>query len=95
MSGGRILIGLREMELLERVLLKESVNIFGEDLRKENMDKSLLILVDDKLNALSLDLESFMLNEEGVEVPAVIAGYISKVILDKANVRCVKHCLQQ
>ena len=95
MSGGRILIGLREMELLERVLLKESVNIFGEDLRKENMDKSLLILVDDKLNALSLDLESFMLNEEGVEVAAVIAGYISKVILDKANVRCVKHCLQQ
>ena len=95
MSRGRILIGLREMELLERVLLKESVNIFGEDLRKENMDKSLLILVDDKLNALSLDLESFMLNEEGVEVAAVIAGYISKVIFDKANVRCVKHCLQQ
>ena len=95
MSRGRILIGLREMELLERVLLKESVNIFCEDLRKENMNESLLILVDDKLNALSLDLESFMLNEEGVEVAAVIAGYISKVILDKANVRCVKHCLQQ
>ena len=95
MSGGRILIGLREMELLERVLLKESVNIFCEDLRKENMNESLLILVDDKLNALSLDLESFMLNEEGVEVAAVIAGYISKVIFDKANVRCVKHCLQQ
>ena len=51
------------MELLERVLLKESVNIFCEDLRKENMNESLLILVDDKLNALSLDLESFMLNE--------------------------------
>ena len=83
------------MELLERVLLKESVNIFCEDLRKENMNESLLILVDDKLNALSLDLESFMLNEEGVEVAAVIAGYISKVIFDKANVRCVKHCLQQ
>ena len=95
MSRGRILIGLREMELLERVLLKESVNIFCEDLRKENMNESLLILVDDKLNALSLDLESFMLNEEGVEVAAVIAGYISKVIFDKANVRCVKHCLQQ
>ena len=83
------------MELLERVLLKESVNIFGEDLRKENMDKSLLILVDDKLNALLLDLESFMQNKEGVEVAAVIAGYIFKVIFDKANVKCVKHCLQQ
>ena len=95
MSGGGILSGLIEMELLERVLLKESVNIFGEDLRKENMDKSLLILVDDKLNVLLLDLESFMQNKEGVEVAAVIAGYIFKVIFDKANVKCVKHCLQQ
>ena len=68
------------MELSERVLLtisllKESVDIFSEDLRKENMDESLLILVDDKLNALSSDLESCMLNEAGVEVAAVIAWY--------------------
>ena len=59
------------MELSERVLLttsllKESVDIFGEDLRKENMHESLLILVDDELNALSPDLESCMLNEKGV-----------------------------
>ena len=71
------------MELSERVLLtisllKESVDIFSEDLRKENMDKSLLILVDDKLNALSSDLESCMLNEAGVEVAAVIAWYNPK-----------------
>ena len=71
------------MELSERVLLtisllKESVDIFSEDLRKENMDESLLILVDDKLNALSSDLESCMLNEAGVEVAAVIAWYNPK-----------------
>ena len=71
------------MELSERVLLtisllKESVDIFSEDLRKENMDESLLILVDDKLNALSSDLESCMLNEAGVEVAAVIAWYTPK-----------------
>ena len=71
------------MELSERVLLtisllKESVDIFSEDLRKENMDESLLILVDDKLNALSSDLESSMLNEAGVEVAAVIAWYNPK-----------------
>ena len=71
MSGGIFLIGLREMELSERVLLttnllKESVDIFGEDLRKENMDESLSILVDDELNALSSDLESCMLNQKGV-----------------------------
>ena len=71
------------MELSERVLLtisllKESVDIFSEDLRKENMDESLLILVDDKLNALSSDLESCMLNEARVEVAAVIAWYNPK-----------------
>ena len=71
------------MELSERVLLtisllKESIDIFSEDLRKENMDESLLILVDDKLNALSSDLESSMLNEAGVEVAAVIAWYNPK-----------------
>ena len=58
MSGGRFLIGLREMELLEHVLLstsslKKSVDIFGEDLRKANMDENLLVLVDDELSALS------------------------------------------
>ena len=61
MNGGRFLIGLRKMELSERVLLttsllKELVYIFDEDLRKENIDESLLILVDDELNALSSDL---------------------------------------
>ena len=61
MNGGRFLIGLREMELSEGVLLttsllKELVYIFDEDLRKENIDESLLILVDDELNALSSDL---------------------------------------
>ena len=54
------------MELLEGVLLiicllKESVDIFGEDLRKANMDKSLLILVDDELDVLSSVLEYCML----------------------------------
>ena len=71
------------MELSERVLLtisllKESIDIFSEDLRKENMDESLLILVDDKLNALSSDLESCMLNEARVEVAAVITWYNPK-----------------
>ena len=61
MNGGRFLIGLRKMELSERVLLttsllKELVYIFDEDLRKENIDDSLLILVHNELNALSSDL---------------------------------------
>ena len=98
MSGARFLIGLREMELSEFVLLtasllKESGDIFGESLRKENRDESLLIQVDDELNALSSDLESCMLNEEGVEVAAVIAGYIFKVIFNKSKCEVCKTLL--
>ena len=98
MSGDRFLTGLREMELSEHVLLttnllKESVDIFGEDLRKENMEESLLIIDDDELNALSSDLESCMLNEEGAEVAAVIAGYIFKVIFDKNKCEVCKNLL--
>ena len=74
-------------------LLKESVNIFSEDSRKEDMDVSLLILADDELNMLSSDLESCMLNEEGVEKAAVIARYISKVIFDKSKCEVCKTLL--
>ena len=74
-------------------LLKESVDLFDEDLREENMNGSLLTLVDDELNALSSDLESCMVNEEGVEVSAVIAGYISKAIFDKNECEVCKTLL--
>ena len=73
--------------------MKESVDLFDEDLREENMNGSLLILVDDELNALSSDLESCMVNEEGVEVSAVIAGYISKAIFDKKECEVCKTLL--
>ena len=73
--------------------MKESVDLFDEDLREENMNESLLILVDDELNALSSDLESCMINEEGVEVAAVIAGYISKAIFDKNECEVCKTVL--
>ena len=38
-------------------------------------------------------LESCMLNKEGVEVAAVIAGYISKVIFDKSKFKVCKTLL--
>ena len=47
MSGGRFLIGLRELETSERILavktlLKESINIWEEDVRKESCNISLM-----------------------------------------------------
>ena len=52
--------------------------------------RSLLVLVDDELNVLSSDLESCMLNEEGVEVAAVISGYKPKVTFDKSKCEVCK-----
>ena len=55
------LIRLKEFELSERVLLttcllKESIDIFSEDLRKEDKEENLLVL-------LMSDLESCILDE--------------------------------
>ena len=49
------------------------------------MQGNLLMLVNDELNALSSYLEFCMLNEDGVEVAAVIVGYASKEIFDKSK----------
>lgn len=54
------------------------------------------MLANSELNVLSSDLQSCMLTEEGVEVAAIIAGYIFKEIFDKrkCDVTCVKSCSQ-
>ena len=54
MSGGRFLIGLHELETSEcilalKTLIKKSVNIWEEDVRKESCNISLLELLNDKL----------------------------------------------
>ena len=49
------------------------------------MEEDLLMLVNDELTALSSELESCKLNKEGVEVAAVIAGHISKVIFNNSK----------
>ena len=57
------------------------------------MDENLSVLIDDKLNALSSDLKCCMLNDEGVEVTAVIAGCNSKVTFDKSKCEVCKTLL--
>ena len=79
MSGGRFLIGLRELETSERMLavktlLKESVNIWEEDVRKESCNISLMKLFDDKLQEILPDIEECNLDSESFEVATVISG---------------------
>ena len=83
MSGGRFLIGLRELETSERILavktlLKESVNIWEEDVRKESCNISLMKLFDDKLQEILPDIEECNLDSESFELATVISGYVVK-----------------
>ena len=88
MSGGRFLIGLRELETSERILavktlLKESVNIWEEDVRKESCNISLMKLFDDKLQEILPDIEECNLDSESFEVATVISGYVVKKVNKK------------
>ena len=83
MSGGRFLLGLREMQVSERILstmslLKVSINIWNEDISPDANDESMWSEFEHNLEQLESDIDSRMLDEEGVEVVTVIAGYIGR-----------------
>ena len=84
MSGGRFSFGLREMQVSERILstmslLKASINIWNEDLSPDaDDDESMWSEFERDLELLESDIDSCMLDEEGVEVVTVIADYIAR-----------------
>ena len=83
MSGGRFLFGLREMQVSERILstmslLKASINIWNEDISPDADDESMWSEFEHVLELLESNIDSCMLDEEGVDVVTVIAGYIAR-----------------
>ena len=91
MSAGRFLFGLREMQLSERILstmslLKASINIWNEDISLDGDDESMWGEFEHDLELLESDTDSCMLEEEGVEVVTVIAGYIARQT--NTNTKC-------
>ena len=83
MSGGRFLFGLREMQVSERILstmslLKASIDIWNEDINPDADDESMWSEFEHDLELLESDIDSCMLDEEGVEVNTVIVGYIAR-----------------
>ena len=73
MSGGRFSFGLREMQVSERILstmslLKASINIWNEDLSPHaDDDESMWSEFERDLELLESDIDSCMLDEEGVD----------------------------
>ena len=71
------------MQVSERILstmnlLKVSTNIWNEDISPDANDESMWSEFEHNLELLESDIDSCMLDEEGVEVVTVIAGYIGR-----------------
>ena len=73
MSGGRFSFGLREIQVSERILstmslLKASINIWNESISPdEDDDESMWSEFERDLELLESDVDSCMLDEEGVD----------------------------
>ena len=93
MSGGRFLVGLKEVICNERILkikslIKESIDIVKDNIKViENEDEIQQEFLDD---VMKFDFENVALSEETQEVAAHISGYIAKKIVKKFGQCCKK-----
>ena len=90
MSGGRFLVGLREVEISERILvtkslLRESIIFWNEDVHPNNTESSKMENFKAKLNELSSDFECCTLDHDAKQVAAVVAGYAAKKIIKRSQ----------
>ena len=59
-------------------LVKASINIWNEDISPDADDESIWSEYEHDLELLESDIDSCMLDEEGVDFVTVIAGYIAR-----------------
>ena len=67
-----------EKILLIMSLLTASINIWNEDISPDANNESMWREFEHDLELLESDIDSFLLDEQGVEVVTVIAGYIAR-----------------
>ena len=90
MSGGRFLIGLRELECSERIiavttLIKESIDFWKEDVRPDDDQEASILSLNSELDKISDDIDLCSLSDDAVQVSAVIAGYAARKVV-------MEHC---
>ena len=91
MSGGRFLIGLRELECSERIiaittLLKESIDFWKDDVHPDEDQSASILWLNSELDKISDDIDACTLDDDAVQVSAVIAGYAArKVIMERSG----------
>ena len=98
MSGGRFLVSLREVNTSEKIaaiasLLKESIDFWKFPIRQDDDHATLTAEFNGQLDLISEDIESCVLDQDGEQVAAVIAGYAARKLLERNNCEaCRKIC---
>lgn len=93
MSGGRFLVGLREVNTAERILLmksllKESVSITDENIHVDSDAENELRKFQEEINKINHEIDDCYLDENSIEVATLISGYIAKKLFDQFS--CMK-----
>ena len=97
MSGGRFLVGLKDVIWSERILkikslVKESIDIKDDIKVTENEDAIQQELFD---NIMEIGFENVMLSDKTREVAALIFGYIAKKLVKKFGHCCKNYCISE
>ena len=96
-SGGRLLVGLKDIIWSVRILkinslVKEIIDIKDEIKATENEDAIQQELFD---NTVEIDFENVMLSEKTREVAAHISDYIGKRLIKKFGHCCKNYCINE
>ena len=96
-SGGRFLVGLKDVIWSERILkikslVTESIDIKDDINVTENQDAIQQELFD---NIMEIGFENVMLSDETREVAAHISGYIVKELVKKYRHCCKNYCVNE
>ena len=90
MSGGRILVSLRDVIISFKSLLKENIDIFGEDIRVETNFTDQLFTLDYNVSLMENEIQICSLSKESEEVAVVIARLHSQKSYQKKELQFVQ-----
>ena len=90
MSGGRFLVGLREVLNSEKIIviksmLKENINIWEEDVKEDSSFDDAMDELNVHLSSLENEIMDSCLSKNSEEVAVMVAGYVAKKMLKRSN----------
>ena len=99
MSGGRFLVGLREVQSAERIiaidsLLKEGINFWEEDILPSNADRDQAFNdFKSEIDGCADEIQCVWLCDDSAEVASTISGYVAKRLSERSKCTECKNLL--